>query len=173
MCLAYRRARCWGCHALRQHGCCQHWRATFYWKGTDIVKQRMKLGHRASRTTGTLLKQLRVRVMVMVWPCMFPDPNPVNDLLCFLKQKVEKSNVSNTQHLRDVVMEEQNSKDSNGILWSFGELHGMPKSYPLAGKNGCKTKFYHFVLSVDLITFGCTHFCYQQLSDLLLCVELF
>lgn len=76
----------------------------------------MKLSQTGLQETGTLLKRLRVKVMVMVWPCTFPDPNPVNDLLCFLKQKVEKSNVSNIQYLRDVVMEEQKSKDSNGIL---------------------------------------------------------
>lgn len=55
------------------------------------IKQRVKLGRRASKTPGTLQKKLKVKMMVMVGPSMSPDQNPVNDLLCTLKQKAEES----------------------------------------------------------------------------------
>lgn len=80
-----------------------------------MLEQRVKFGHRASKTTGTLLKKPQAKVMAMVWPSMSPDQDPENELLCFLKQKVEETEVSNIHHLRHVVMEEWKGEDSNGI----------------------------------------------------------
>ncbi len=100
----------WGCMSAAMN-------ASMY---CDILKQSMipslqRLGRRAvfqhdndpkhtSKTTTTLLKKLRVKVMD--WPSMSPDLNPIKHLWGILKQKVEESKVSNIHQLRDVVMEE-------------------------------------------------------------------
>ncbi len=55
-------------------------------------------------TTTALLKKLRVKVMD--WPSMSPDLNPIEHLWGILKQKVEKSKVSNILQLCDIVMED-------------------------------------------------------------------
>ncbi len=57
--------------------------------------------HTAEMTTALLLK-----VMVMEWPSMSPDLNPIEHMWGILKWKVEKPHVSNIQQLRDVIMEE-------------------------------------------------------------------
>ncbi len=54
-------------------------------------------------TTALLLK---LKVMVMEWPSMSPDLNPIEHMWGILKRKVEKHHVSNIQQLRDVIMEE-------------------------------------------------------------------
>ena len=86
----------------------------------DILKQSMipslqRLGHRAvfqydndhkhtSKTTTALLKKLRV--MVMDWPSLSPDLNPIEHMWGILKWKVEERKVSNIHQLCDVIMEE-------------------------------------------------------------------
>ncbi|XDV17607.1 hypothetical protein PO909_023441 [Leuciscus waleckii] len=55
-----------------------------------------------ARMTTALLRKLKV----MEWPSMSPDLNPFEHLWGILKQKAEKSHVSNSQQLRDVIMEE-------------------------------------------------------------------
>ena len=51
-----------------------------------------------------LLRKLKVKVME--WPSMSPDLNPIEHLWGILKRKVEKRHVSNSQQLRDVIVEE-------------------------------------------------------------------
>ncbi len=55
-------------------------------------------------TTTALLQKLRVKVMD--WLSMSPDLKPIEHLWGILKQKVKERKVSNTDQLRDVVMEE-------------------------------------------------------------------
>ena len=86
----------------------------------EILQQSMipslqKLGSRAMfqldndskhtpKMTTALLK--RLRVMVMDWPSMSPDLNPIEHLWGMLKRTVEVRKVSNICQLRDFVMEE-------------------------------------------------------------------
>ena len=89
----------------------------------EILQQSMipslkKLGSRAvfqhdndpkhtSKTTITLLKRLRVKVMEL--PSIYPDLNPIEHLWGILNWKVEVCKVSNNCQLRDVVMEKWKS----------------------------------------------------------------
>ena len=83
-----------------------------------MIPSLQKLGSRAvfqhdndpkhtSKTTISLLKRLRVKVMD--WLSISPDLNPIEHLWWILKRKVEVCKVSNICQLLDVVVEEWKS----------------------------------------------------------------
>ncbi len=98
MCLAYSQAWWWESHGLGTMN------ANMY---CDILKQSMiwAAGQYSNMImTTALLKKLRV--MLMDWPSMSPDLNPIEHLWGILKWKVDERKVSNTHQLCDVVMDE-------------------------------------------------------------------
>ncbi len=102
------------------HDYCWYWGAAVHWRkhgfqhvlwhseaefdalpSETVFRHNSHPKHTAEMTTALLLK-----VMVMEWPSMYPDLNPIEHMWGILKRKVEKPHVSNIQQLRDVIMEE-------------------------------------------------------------------
>ncbi len=131
----------------------------------DILKQSMipsfrRLGRRAvfqhdnpkhtSTTTTALLKKLRVKVMD--WPSMSPDPNPVEHMWGILKWKAEERKVTDIHQLRDVILEEWKRTP---VVTCEALVNSMPKKVKavLENNGGHKiltlwAQFGHFLLGV-------------------------
>ncbi len=87
-------------------------------------------------TTALLLK---VKVMVMEWPIMSPDLNPIEHMWGILKRKVEKHHVSNIQQLRDVTMEEWKRMPATSCA---ALVNSMPRRIKtVLDNNGAPTKY--------------------------------
>ncbi len=91
-------------------------------------------------TTALLLK-----VKVMEGSSMSPDLNPIEHTWGILKQKVEKHHVSNTQQLRDVIMEEW--KRIVALVKSMSR-----RIKAVLDNNGAPTKYRHVGHSFDVFT---------------------
>ena len=154
----------------------------------EILQQSMipslqKLGSRAvfqhdndpehtSKTTITLLKRLRVKVMD--GPSMSPDLNPIEYLWGILKRKVKVYKVSNICQLRDVVMEEWKSIPA---ATCEALVNSMPRRVKAVLDNdGVHTKYWQLTWCMLILTTfpkGCTHYCWQGFSFYWLYFELF
>ncbi len=104
-------------------------------------------------TTALLMK---LKVMVMEWPSMSPDLNPIENMWGILKRKVEKHHVSNIQaalwyHYGGV------EEDASNNLCNSGEFHAQEA---VLDNIDAPTKYWHFGHSFD-VHLGCTHFCCQ------------
>ncbi len=103
----------------------------------DILKQKtmpsLQKHFPAKMTTALLLK-----MMVMEWPSMSPDLNPIEHMWGILKQKVEKHHVSNIQQLRDVIMEEKRMPATT----CAAPVNSMPRRIKaVLDINGAPTKY--------------------------------
>ncbi len=81
---------------------------------------------------------IKLKVMVMEWPSMSPDLNPIEHMWGLLKRKVEKQHVSNIQQLRDVIMEDWKRIPSTTCA---ALVNSMPRKIKaVLYNNGCPYK---------------------------------
>ncbi len=95
--------------------------------------------HTTKMTTALLTKLM---VMVMEWPSMSSDLNPIEHMWGILKWKVEKHHVSKIQQLRDVIMEEWKRMPATTCA---ALVNSMPRRIKaVLDNNGAPTKYGHF-----------------------------
>ncbi len=109
----------------------------------DIMKQKMMkmtvFQHNHPKHTTELTTALLLKMMVMEWPSMSPDLNPIEHMWGILKQKVEKHHVSNIQQLCDVVIEEWKRMLATTCA---ALVNSMPRRIKaVLDKNGAPTKY--------------------------------
>ncbi len=108
----------------------------------DILNQKMMkmtvFQHNHPKHTAKMTTALLLKVMVMEWPSMSPDLNPIEHMWGILKQKVEKHLVSNIQQLRDVIMEEKRMPATT----CAAPVNSMPRRIKaVLDINGAPTKY--------------------------------
>ena len=134
-----------------------------YKLGCRAVFQQDNGSKHTSKTTTTLMKRLRVKVMDL--PSMSPDVNPIEHLWGILKRKVEVRKVSNICQLRDVIMEEWKSTP---LATCEALVNSMPRRVKAVLDNdGGHTKYWQLTWCMLILTTfpkGCTHFCWQGFS---------
>ncbi len=82
---------------------------------------------------------LLMKLMVMEWPSMSPDLNPIEHMWGILKGKVENHHVSNIQQLRDVITEEWKRMPATICAALVNSMPRRIKAVP--DNNGAPTKY--------------------------------
>ncbi len=88
--------------------------------------------------------------LVMDWPSMSPDLNPIEHLWGILKRKVEERKISNIHQLRDVVMEKWKRTPVETCEALGMEFTKRVKA--VLENNGGHTKYWHFGPNLDIFT---------------------